>query len=78
MCIPHLHFPHACLWRFTGEAVISSTQLTDMDEKKIGKSGPGVEHTCRPKKMDAMKLPEPNEGFIARETGLFPTPYQLV
>lgn len=42
MCISYLDFPHAFLWRCTGKAVISSTQLTDIEEKKIGKSGPGV------------------------------------
>lgn len=59
--LAHLDSPHACLWRCTGEAVITSTQLTDMDEKRIGKSGPGVEHTHRPEKVGPMKFPKPNE-----------------
>lgn len=62
MCISHFNFPQIYLRRCTGEAdaMISSTQLTDMDGKRIGKSGPGVQHTCRPGKAGPMKFPDPN------------------
>lgn len=60
--------------------MISSTQLTDMDEKRMGKSGPGVQHTCRPRKAGPMKLPELSgqKSLQPERQVFFPQQYQLV
>lgn len=45
-----------------GEAdpMISLTQLTDVDENGMGKSGLGVAHTYKPREMQPVKSPQPN------------------
>lgn len=43
------------------DAIVNLIQLTDVDDKGIRNSGPGVAHICKPREKQPMRSPEPNE-----------------